>query len=327
MMKKGLQEFLISLLICALFPILLFSLVLNILPDGESPSQESTFEYSYNPTQLEDVSVLVRMKDQTVRQLPLEQYIVSVVLREMPADFHIEALKAQAVVARTYTIRHMQGSGKHQTADVCADSSCCQGYWDSVDYLASGGSMDKLALIEKAVSDTAGLILIYDDEPIEATYFSCSGGNTEDALAVWGSDVPYLKATESPGEEHAAHYTDTVRYSVSEVAELLGINLKRERDFQVGKISYTEGGGIDAIEICGKKFLGTTVRKKLSLRSTAFVISVTGSTVTVTTKGYGHRVGMSQYGADAMAEAGSDYCEILIHYYKGVEIVSLDGFC
>ena len=324
-MKKGLQELLISLLMCAIYPILLFSVVLKILPSNKL--SETIPPVTTAVSNYEQLNVLLLVKDQTVQELPLETYIVSVVLREMPADFHIEALKAQAVVARTYTFRHMQGTGKHQTADVCVNSSCCQGYRSPEEYLSDGGTADKLAMVEKAVKDTAGQILVYDNEPIEATYFSCSGGNTEDAVAVWGSDVPYLKSTESPGEENATHYTDTVQFSVSEAAKLLGLKINSDRDFKIGKVTYTDGGGVDTIFICGKKFQGTTVRKKLSLRSTAFVITVAGSTVTVTTKGYGHRVGMSQYGADAMAANGSDYRQILFHYYQGVDIVSLHGFC
>lgn len=290
---------------------------------SESTPSESTAEETLGSS----VTVMVEMEDASVREFPLEEYIVRVVLREMPASFHPEALKAQAVVARTYTVRCMQGKNKHDPADVCTESSCCQGYWDPLAYLSAGGTEEKLSLIETAVHDTAQMILVYNGKPIEATYFSCSGGMTEDAVAVWGSDVPYLKATDSPGEENASHYTDTVQLPVTELADKLGITLKNFRDFSVGKITYTAGGGVDSIEICGKKFQGTTVRKKLSLRSTAFVISVAGSTATITTKGYGHRVGMSQYGADAMAVAGKDYRQILQHYYQGVELVSLDGFC
>ena len=254
----------------------------------------------------------------------MEEYILSVVLREMPSDFHSEALKAQAVVARTYTMRQMIKGGKHKNADVCTESACCQGYWAVDSFLASGGTQGQIDKIKAAVDLTAGQILLYAGEPIDATYFSCSGGSTEDAVAVWGTDVPYLRATLSPGEESAKYHTDTVRFSVQEFAQKIGVQLKKSKSFKIGKITYTSGDGVDTIEICGKVFRGTTIRKRLGLRSTAFVISVTGDHVVVTTKGYGHRVGMSQYGADAMAESGKNYEVILLHYYAGVDLSSLD---
>ena len=272
-------------------------------------------------------TVYVRMNDKQVAPMDLEAYITSVVLREMPAEFETEALKAQAVVARTYTYRRMLRGRKHKDADVCTQSSCCQGYWEIADYLRAGGTEKKLEKVRKAVADTKGIILLYDGDPIEATYFSCSGGYTEDAVVVWGSDVPYLKATESPGEEHATHYTDTIQLSVTALADKLGLKLNDKTDFRLGKIRYTAGGGVDTIDICGKSFTGTQIRNKLSLKSTSFVITCTGTTVTITTKGFGHRVGMSQYGADAMALSGKNYRQILLHYYAGVEISAIDAIC
>lgn len=322
-MKIRIQELMVVIAICALFPMLLFPLISALLPHSEQIEQPESTETTIVETDGIYGDVLVEMKDGTVTKMPLEEYILGVVLREMPADFHQEALKAQAVVARTYTVRRMEKRGRHNSAQVCADSSCCQGFRSPDEYLEAGGNRDRLAVVEAAVSDTAGQILIYDGKPIEATYFSCSGGTTEDAVAVWGSDVPYLRSTESPGEEDAKHYTDTVRFTVSEIAQKLGIKLSSHRDFRIGKITYTAGGGVDTVQICDIKIEGTTVRKKLGLKSTAFVISAAGNTVTVTTKGYGHRVGMSQYGANAMAQKGSAYLQILQHYYQGVQMVSL----
>lgn len=323
-MNKRLQEIAVSFLLCSLFPVLLFPIMSGFLQQrNPEVSQESTVgtepvaESSY-------FDVCVEMKGGSVEKMPLEEYILAVVLREMPADFEKEALKAQAVVARTYTVRHMEKSGKHKNADMCVDSSCCQGFRSPQEFLRDGGSADNLAVVKAAVSDTKGQILVYDGTPIEATYFSCSGGTTEDAVAVWGSDVPYLRSTSSPGEEDAKYYIDSQQLSVAEIAKKLGIKLDDYREFVIGNITYTSGGGIDTALICGKEYKGTELRKKLCLRSTAFVISVAGDMVTITTKGYGHRVGMSQYGADAMAKRGSDYLQILQHYYHGVRMVSLN---
>jgi len=265
--------------------------------------------------------ITVLLQDDTVRKMNLDEYLVSVLLREMPAEFELEALKAQAVVARTYTLRRHEEGGRHRNADVCTNSSCCQAYWDVDEYLSSGGKIDSIVKIQSAVSATANEVITYNGSLIDATYFSCSGGMTEDAVAVWGHEVPYLRAVESPGEESAKHYIDTIAFSKAEFAEKLGLDSDPQA-LSVDEIVYTAGDGVDSITINGVSLKGTSLRKKLHLNSTAMLISVIGDTVTITTKGKGHRVGMSQYGAEAMAKNGSDYTEILSHYYYDTEIVS-----
>ncbi len=251
----------------------------------------------------------------------LEEYVLCVTLAEMPADFEVEALKAQAVVARTYTCKR-SSEPKHQDGAVCTDAACCQAYITVEDYLLSGGSREAVEKVKYAVDATAGQVLRYQGEYIEATYFSCSGGRTEDAQAVWGSAVPYLQSVDSPGEEGAAHYTDTVSFTKEEFLQKLGLPLQAVK---IGAIRYSDGGGVAEMELCGESFSGTDIRKKLSLRSTAFTITTAGDSVTVTTRGFGHRVGMSQYGAEAMAVAGKSYEEILLHYYTGAVLSAVSG--
>ena len=266
-------------------------------------------------------TVIRVIMDGQVTQLPLEEYLVGVVLREMPVDFEPEAQKAQAVVARTYALRTCEKGTKHQgLGGVCTDSACCQAYIDPQDYLSAGGSLDAVEKVSRAVEETAGQVLTYKGKLIDATYFSCSGGMTENAAAVWGSDIPYLQATESPGEEGATHYIDTVSLSAAEFQSALGISLKGNTETWIGTVRYTDGGGVDTMQIGGITYQGTTLRKKLNLRSTAFTITAVGDTVIITTKGYGHRVGMSQYGAEAMAVSGKTYDEILAHYYRGTTL-------
>lgn len=279
-------------------------------PDQQDPIKTETF-----------VSVL---KEGQVAEMALEDYVLCVVLAEMPVDFEVEALKAQAVVARTYTCRKLEDP-KHNTADVCTDPSCCQAYMEPGDFLDAGGTEESVQKVNDAVMSTAGEVILYQGELIEATYFSCSGGKTEDAAAVWGSDVPYLQSVSSPGEEKASHYTDTVRFSATEFCDRLGVKLSGNPGAWIENITYTEGGGVDTIVFQGNTFSGTELRQKLGLRSTALVITAAGNTVTVTTKGFGHRVGMSQYGADAMAVQGSTYEEILMHYYTGTSLSDLVG--
>lgn len=270
-----------------------------------------------------EVELMVKNRAGNLQQMTLEEYLVGVVLAEMPADFEIEALKAQAVVARTYTRRRMDG-GKHEAAAVCMDAGCCQGYRSPEEYQEAGGKETAVEKVRRAVEDTDGLVLRYGGKLIDATYFSCSGGSTEDAVAVWGQDVPYLQAVESPGEEDAPRFTDSVGFSASEFADKLGLSSDGDPAGWFGAVEYTDGGGVDTMVIQGKRFTGTQLRSRLGLRSTAFEISVSGKSITVTTRGFGHRVGMSQYGAQAMARAGETCEGILAHYYTGTELVRED---
>lgn len=260
-----------------------------------------------------------------VAEMELNEYLVGVVLAEMPASFEPEALKAQAVVARTYTMRSHNRGGRHRNAAVCTDPSCCQAYTTAEDYLKSGGTKKNVEKIRQAVADTGNEVLTYNGQLIEAVYFSCSGGSTEDAVAVWGTSYPYLQAVSSPGEEKATHYSDTVTYTATNFEAALGRDLKGTPNEWFGVTTYTPGGGVASMEIGGTVYKGTTLRSVLGLRSTAFMISTTDSKVTITTRGYGHRVGMSQYGADAMALEGSSYKEILTHYYQGVTLTTLEN--
>ncbi len=249
-----------------------------------------------------------------------DEYITGVVLAEMPAEFEPEALKAQAVVARTYALKRCTTGNKHEQRAVCTDPACCQAYCTPAEFLDSGEKEEMLDKVRTAVEETSGQVLTYNGALIEATYFSCSGGRTEDAQAVWGQEIPYLKATDSPGEESASHFVDTVTFSAQEFSAKLGEALTGAPGTWLGKVTYTDGGGVATVQIGSKTYDGTDVRRLLGLRSTAFVMTAVGNTVTVTTKGYGHRVGMSQYGADAMAVKGSGYAEILAHYYPGTTL-------
>lgn len=296
----------------------------------ESPPEE-TKGTILEPTE----SITMNSKERYVRVLcsdgkiieqELEEYVCCVVLAEIPASFEDEAIKSQAIVARTYTLRRIEGNSKHDSADICTNSSCCQGYCSESDFLSVKGLASELSKVKKAVADTEGLVLLYEDELIEATYFSCSGGVTEAAAAVWGEDIPYLQSTLSPGEDSAKTFLKTTFYSAEELSECLNVELGDVPESWFGKPSYTTGLGVKEIRIGNRVFTGKEVRTLLNLRSTAFEITVFGNTVAVTTRGYGHRVGMSQYGAEAMAVSGCTYAEILTHYYKGIQIEKMDDY-
>ena len=312
-MKK---QMLLSFLAGAVVPLVLAALFQKTpaLPDAESESVSPTAAAQDPATVLTVVN-----RAGNLQQMDLREYLVGVVLAEMPASFESEALKAQAVVARTYTRKRMEG-GKHGQAAVCMDSGCCQGWRSGEDYLAEGGKRSAVEKVRAAVADTDGLVLRYDGKLIDATYFSCSGGVTEDAVAVWGQDVPYLKSVQSPGEEEAPRFTDRVSFSATEFAGKLGLSAAGDPGNWFGAVTYTAGGGVETMVIRGKSFSGTQLRSKLGLRSTAFEITVSGDNITVTTRGFGHRVGMSQYGAQAMAQDGCSFSDILAHYYTGTEL-------
>ena len=305
-----------------LLPGLLFSVSEKFIsPVEESPKTPETLAAT-EPTREQQVQqqsaeqVVVRMSEGET-ELNMQDYLTGVLLAEMPVDFDMEALKAQAVVSRTYALRRNTAGKKHPQNAVCTESSCCQAYRSIDDFLSKGGTEEMLEKVSQAVISTQDLVLTYDGDLIEATYFSCSGGRTEDAVAVWGTDIPYLQAVDSPGEEGAAHFVDTVEFTCDEFAALLGIS---PSEVILGAITYTDGGGVATIVIGGKKFSGIEVRQKLGLRSTAFSMYASGGVIYVSTKGFGHRVGMSQYGAEAMAVRGSDYQEILYHYYPGTQL-------
>lgn len=252
--------------------------------------------------------------------MELEDYIRGVVLAEMPASFEVEALKAQAVAARTYTLRRLTQGDKHSQGAVCTDSACCQAYLSDGDYLEKRGTQNDLDKVAAAVTATAGEILTYGGELIEATYFACSGGRTEDAAAVWGADIPYLQAVDSPNETDAERYEQQIYFTAAKFAKLLGRTLTGSPKGWIGTVTHTAGGGVDTMAIGGITYTGTQLRKLLGLNSTAFTMTADPLGITIETKGWGHRVGMSQYGADAMAVGGSTYRQILAHYYQGTEI-------
>ena len=252
-------------------------------------------------------------------QMDLHTYLTGVLLAEMPSSFADEARKAQTVASRTYCLRSALHP-RHEGAAVCVNSGCCQGWRDP----AAAAPEDR-ARAEAAVAATDGLVIRYQGVLIDATFFACSGGRTESAAAVWGSDLPYLQAVESPGEEGAAHDTDETRISLEGFRAALeaqdaAVSFPEALGGWVGEITYTPGGGVDTMELGGRPFSGTWLRKRFGLRSTVFTLELNAEEAVFTTKGYGHRVGMSQYGAQAMALAGSDFSEILKWYYQGVTV-------
>ena len=313
-MKRFWQDFLVAVTAGLIVPMIIVSTFSRTYKGKDRDINNIETTVSTEPRSTTTVAVV--FDENKVRNMDLNSYLIGVLLAEMPASFETEALTAQAVVARTYTLKRISDGKKHKNGDVCVNPDCCQAYSSETNLLSN----EMLEKVKCAVSSTDGQVLMYDGAYIEATYFSCSGGRTEDAVAVWGTEIPYLQAVDSPGEENAAHYMDDVSFTIEEFCGRLGINY--DAALQIQNVTYTDGGGVNTITISGKEFSGTQLRSALGLRSTMFSIALMADKVTVTTRGFGHRVGMSQYGAQAMAKEGKRYTEILSYYYQGTTLCS-----
>ena len=260
-------------------------------------------------------------------EMDTADYLTGVVAAEMPACFAPEALKAQAVAARTYVMYCAQ-AGKHDTAQVCTDSGCCQA-WLSTDELRERWGKDYGTYYDKvraAVSATAGEYLAYGGAPVFAAFHSSSAGATEDSGAVWNA-LPYLISVSSPeNAESVPGYVSTLELSRLDFRDsLLSVrpdaDLSTEPEKWLGELRRDASGRVETAVIGGKEFAGTELRSLFGLRSTAFTLEYDGELFRFTVTGYGHGVGMSQYGANVMAAGGADYAQILAHYYPGTELV------
>lgn len=306
------KQFLQSLVLAGVIPAVLISAISNGYAKADHGSSQ--------PERVSGArEITVIGSDAKTEKMELENYITCVVLGEISTGFHAEALKAQAVAARTYTRYCIEVLQKHSGA-VCTDYHCCQAYCEPEEYLNNGGTVQGLKRVTEAVKDTAGEVLHNDSRLICATYFASSGGQTEDAFEVWGESYPYLQSVGSPDEENCGYFSDQVVLSPAELQDALDICLSGKPSSWFGMVKHTAGGGVDLMRIGGRLYTGTELRKKLKLRSTIMTFTVTDDTIIIDTKGYGHRVGMSQHGANAMAKNGYDYRSILAHYYMNTTL-------
>ena len=278
--------------------------------------------------------VRVRMEDGTVATLTLADYLWRVVAAEMPASFEREALRAQAVTARTYTLYQM-GIGtnpNHPEADMCTDIACCQAYLDPDQAAANwgDGASAYAAKITDAVSSTDGQAIFYEGALIDAVFFSSAAGRTLDAVEVWGGSVPYLTGVESPEGEEVPNYHTTVAVSLEDfretfLAQYPQADLSGDPSGWFQSLRPTSSGGVNTVEVGGVVVKGSELRSLFGLRSAHFTVTAGADGVAFSVTGYGHGVGMSQYGANAMARAGASWQEILEHYYTGVTIAPLEA--
>lgn len=264
-----------------------------------------------------------RMEKKQTEKLPLEKYVVGVVASEMPRDFEKEALKAQALTARTYIVNQMLKGNKPELPGgaLVTDTENHQVYKSDEELKKIFGADYKWAInkITEAVNETRGQIITYKGSPIVASFFSTSNGYTENSEAIWLNALPYLKSVESPWDLQSPKLDGQKIFTVSEFEQKLGVKLPNNST--IGNIiERTAGKRVGKVDINGEILNGKDIREKLGLKSTDFTWERKGEKIIVNTKGYGHGVGMSQYGANGMASEGKTYMDIINHYYKGVEI-------
>lgn len=273
---------------------------------------------------------LLHRSDGSIEELNMNEYLYGVVSAEMPANYELEALKAQAIVARTYTIYQVKNGTKHENADVCDSSTCCQAWITKENRLArwEPNVRDEYwNKIVEAVNSTNKKYITYDGEPINAFFHSNSGGKTELAINVWGGNLPYLQVVETAGEEAYSAYSseaifskDSLIVKMRENYSDFSISFKEEDPIKI--LEYTESGRVKKIKIGNKEISGVEARKIFGLKSSNFNVEINNDNIKFSVIGYGHGVGLSQSGSDVLAKQGYRCDEIIKYYFKDVEIMN-----
>ena len=327
-MRKILLYIIVFVLICFTIPILFTTKKEKQVT--ASVNNVETAEYDYK--QYKTVKLL-HTDDDSLEELPLDEYLYGVVSAEMPARFEMEALKAQAIVARTYTIYKIENNaGKHTGADICDSPNCCQAWISKEDRFARWEDESRETnwnKIVEAVNSTKGKIITYEGKAINAFFHSNSGGKTETTLNVWGGDgYPYLQAVATAGEDAYSQYQSEVNMTKEEFINKMkekyeDFNINFEDKDSIKVLEYTESNRVKKIKIGNKELSGVEVRTIFGLKSANFNIEINDNNIKFSVVGYGHGVGMSQTGADSMAKQGTSAEDIIKHFYTGVEIINL----
>lgn len=276
-----------------------------------------------------DVTLTIQDGD-TTEQMTLERYLTGVVRGEMPASFEMEALRAQAAAERSYVYYQLAAGRKdaHPDADFCTDHTCCSAYLSETAAKEKwGGDFAPWnTRVEQAVSDTDGQVVLYNGRPILAVFHSSSAGRTAAAGDVWSGDLPYLVSVDSPeGEETVPNYYSTVTFTAAEAKEKLlaaypELKLSGTPDRWFGAAAENGSGRVETVSVGGTDIEGTELRRIFGLRSACFTVAADSESVTFRVTGYGHGVGMSQYGANQLAREGKTWQEILEWYYTGATV-------
>lgn len=275
------------------------------------------------------ITVYIKSEDR-VAEMDFEEYLYGVVGAEMPAAFPLEALKAQAVAARTFALNRTENGTeketRHKGADICTDPSHCKAWISMDERLAKWDEQNRETYRRKitaAVDETKGIIMTYGGKPITAVFYAISSGKTENSKDVWGGDVPYLKSVSSPYDKDAPGYASTAEFSLDEFKKRISAEFQSAEFSENPSEWYknekrSEGGAVISCEIGGVEIKGTKIRTIFNLRSHNYTLSLTDKAV-FSVKGYGHGVGLSQWGAKFYAEKGKNYRDILKLYYSGID--------
>lgn len=328
-MKKIILYFFIIILICFLIPII-FTTKFKVEQVSNNKELVGNEKYDYGEY---NTIKLLHTETNQIEEVSLDNYLLNVVSAEMPATYELEALKAQAIVARTYTIyQTINSRNKHEGANMCDSHLCCQAWISKEDRFGKweeGKKEEYWSKIEKAVNETKGKIITYEDKPINAFFHASSGGVTEVPLNVWGgSGYPYLQVVQTSGEEAYSQYASEVILTKEEFVNKFkekysdfAIDFSKENEISI--LEHTESGRVKTIKIGNLNLSGVEVRSILGLKSANFEFAIDEVNIKFSVIGYGHGVGMSQTGADSLAKQGKTCEEIIKHYYIGIEIVDV----
>ncbi len=311
-MKKIFCFTLIMLIFLLLLPLTVLGQPSKPLAEGVA-LQEITPQKSFK---------ILRSETGKIEVISYNDYIFGVVAAEMPALYEAEALKAQAVAAHTFAL-YRTVMNKDKDYDITDNFKIDQAFitekaarekWGE-------GADEYVKKIKAAVSDTENLALTYGGEIILSAYHAISSGKTEDCKNVWGGEYPYLLSVDSVGDKLSPDYISTKSVTLQEIKSLFpDLALSDDINAYFKEPQKTDAGRVIRLKICGNEVTGSELREKLDLRSASFDVKCENNTFSFTVYGYGHGVGMSQYGANYMAQQGADFKEILLHYYKDCEI-------
>ncbi len=323
----------INLIICIILALAMIICPVAALGSNASYSEEppkTTVQPIRTSDEKEYISVMSSLNGK-IEKIGMREYIIGCVAAEMAASYHSEALKAQAVASFTYAKKTCEQNAKHKdsslgNADISDSAETHQGYINQKQRKEKWGEKyeEYESKIISAVDEVFGRYLEYDGETVLAVYCAISAGSTQSAESLWGSDIPYLISVESPGDRLSPDYMSTAKFSKSEfkkLAKKCGANLSGDAEEWLGVSEKAESGYTTSVILGENKINASKIREEFGLRSLCFDVAYTGEEFVFTCRGYGHGVGMSQYGADYMARQGFSWHEIIKHYYPGTEIV------
>ncbi len=331
-MKKLSMYFLALITVCFVLPAIFTKTNKQVSTDtqGENISIDvQNIEEQKDSNNSDKEIKLLHSKTGEVENVNIEEYLCNVVSAEMPASFETEALKAQAIVARTYTMFKLNNK-KHDNADICDNSACCQAWISKEDRLAKWEESKRDEYWQKicsVVQQTKGQVIMYNNEPINAFFHSNSGGTTEIPVNVWGgTNYPYLQVVETSGEEAYTQYASEVTIANTDIINKLkekyqdiSIDFSNVEDLKI--VEHTESGRVKTVKFGNHKLSGVEVRSIFGLKSTNFeILKIDNDHIQFKVKGYGHGVGMSQTGADSLAKQGKTAEEIIHHFYSNVNV-------